>query len=165
MANVGGVSAPSPAPPAGKGFSGTAFLGLVVAGAVLLGLAMWVARSSWRAGSRRSECEARLRHLAKAAESYHARFKAWPDATGSEFWPVILKADGPPIGRVFDVTHCPVSGKAYRGPGQPRKEGELRAWLACCDPGIHGDDTLAINGAGTFEVAPRDDLRYLGTKP
>ena len=39
------------------------------------------------------------------------------------------------------------------------------AWLACCEPGTHGDDTLAINAGAAFEVAPKDDARYLGTKP
>ncbi len=165
MANIGGVSAPSPAPPAVKGFSGAAFLGLVMAGAVLLGLGMWVAQKNWRVGSRRSECEARLRYIAAMAGIYHSKYKAWPAETGPEFWQVLLKAEGPPLGRAYDFTHCPVTGKAYRGPGKMPTDQDMWAWLACCEPGTHGDDTLAINAGAAFEVAPKDDARYLGTKP
>lgn len=165
MANVGGVSASSPAPPAEKGFSGAAFLGLVVAGAALLGLALWAAKKEWSTGSRRSECEARLRYIGMTASVYHAKYKAWPAETGPEFWQVVLKADGPPLGRAYDFTHCPVTGKAYRGPGKTPTDADPWAWLGCCEPGTHGDDTLAVNGAGNFEVAPRDDARFLGTRP
>lgn len=151
--------------PAKKGYSGTLFLFLILVGIGVLALAMQGMRERYRVESRRSECEARLRYLAVAAELYHSKHHAWPAETGARFWQVVVHDKGPEFGRTYDFYHCPVTGTAYRGPGASPSDADAHAWLGCCEPGVHGDMTLAVNGAFKVEFAPKADARYGATRP
>lgn len=163
--NPGDLVASSPAPPPGPRTGPGVSPLVLVAVFLILALAAVALRSRGLRHGDREQCEARLTYMGVSAELYRARYHAWPAATGPEFWDAILNDDTTsPIGKP-EFAVCPGTGKRYRGPSAAPTDDNLRVWIACCEPGVHGDEVLAVNAAGRFEAAPAGDARFQATRP
>jgi hypothetical protein len=149
--------------PKPRQMSGKLFLLFIALGLGVLAIVFFATRSVWRPQRRRAECETRLRELAVAARLYRDKFGAWPAATGPAFWELAVRGSGYEPEKKTDFVHCPVTGKAYRGPAAPPRESDPEAWLGCCEPGTHGKlDVVVITAAGTIVTAPKDDAKLGG---
>ena len=151
------------APSQPRQMSGKLFLLFIALGLGALALVFFGTRAAWRPQSRRVECETRLRELATAARLYHDKFGVWPAATGPAFWELAVRGSGYEPENKTDLVHCPVTGKAYRGPAAAPREGDPEAWLGCCEPATHGkEDVIAITEAGKIVTAPKADPKLAG---
>lgn len=152
----------SEAAPQPRQMSGKLFLLFIALGLGVLAAVFFTTRAAWRPQSRRVECETRLRALATAARLYRDKFGVWPPATGPAFWELAVRGSGYEPERKTDLVHCPVTGKAYRGPAAAPGEA-AEAWLGCCEPGTHGEqDVVAITAAGRIVTAPKEDAKLGG---